>query len=96
MEIGLERHGADDHLPVDQRFDPLKNARMNGREEMFGLNLLAYLLDQPIIDQHRAQRSRFCFQIGWQRAATRRVWSGGGFGIGTGQSVMIGHRLLLR
>jgi hypothetical protein len=64
FEIGLERDRRDHRLAIDQRQDAFIDAAVDRREEMLGLQRGGEFLQNPVVDQHRAQKRGFRLDVG--------------------------------
>ncbi len=89
FEIGFQRHRRHHGVAIEQSQNTVVDAAMHRFEKMFRAQRCRQFLDHAVVDQHRAQKSRFGFDIGWQRTARQRIASvrsrvGGGAGVGSG------------
>jgi hypothetical protein len=76
FEIGLERDRRDHRLAIDQRQDAFIDAAVDRREEMLGLQRGGEFLQNPVVDQHRAQKRGFRLDVGG-RVRSLQVRAGG-------------------
>ena len=94
FEIGTQGDRRGGGVAFDQHQHAFVNAGVQGFEEMFWPDRHRQFLDHPVIDQHRAQKRRFGFEIIGQFARRRVAFAGGR--VDSGDFCRFVHHRLMR